>query len=553
MATVSIPARTEYMKHGLAGWLATVDHKRIGVMYLASTFVFFLLSGLMALVIRLQLAAPGLQIVNQDLYNQLFTMHGTGMIFLFTIPCLVGFANYFLPLQIGARDVAFPRLNALSLWLLIFAGLVMEGGFVLGILGLLPGGASNAAWTAYVPLSNKQFSPQIGMDIWLLGVVLLGISSTLGAVNFLVTAYTMRAQGMTTWRIPMFVWSMIVTAAMVLLATPVLTAALAMLIADRNFATQFFNTANARLWQHMFWFYSHPAVYIMILPAMGIVSEILPVFSRKPLFGLKAVVISTILIGLLGFSTWVHHMFVAGVDPIVERFFMLTTMIIAVPTGVKMFNWLFTLWGGSISLKTPLLMCLGFLSTFVIGGITGVIQALIPLDMQVHNTYWVVAHFHYVLFGGSVFGIFAGFYYWLPKITGRLLNDTLGKINFALMWVGFNLTFFPMHLLGLMGMPRRIATYTGDRGWDLGNLIATIGAFMIATSVLIFMVNFIQSLRRGEPAGNDPWEGNTLEWTTTSPPPEHNFAVLPSVNSERPVRDLRLAAAGQPPAASLEH
>ncbi len=553
MATISIPARTDYMKRGIAGWLATVDHKRIGIMYLASTFVFFLLSGLMALVIRLQLAAPGLQIVNQDLYNQLFTMHGTGMIFLFTIPCLVGFANYFLPLQIGARDVAFPRLNALSLWLLVFAGVVMEGGFVLGILGLLPGGASNAAWTAYVPLSNKQFSPQIGMDIWLLGVVLLGVSSTLGAVNFLVTAYTMRAQGMTIWRIPMFVWAMIVTAAMVLIATPVLTAALAMLIADRNFATQFFNTANARLWQHMFWFYSHPAVYIMILPAMGIVSEILPVFSRKPLFGLKAVVVSTILIGILGFTTWVHHMFVSGVDPIVERFFMLTTMIIAVPTGVKMFNWLFTLWGGSISLKTPLLMCLGFLSTFVIGGLTGVIQALIPLDMQLHNTYWVVAHFHYVLFGGSVFGIFAGFYYWLPKITGRLLNDTLGKINFALMWVGFNLTFFPMHLLGLMGMPRRIATYTGDRGWDLGNLIATIGAFMIAVSVLIFMANFIQSLRRGEPAGNDPWEGNTLEWTTTSPPPEHNFAVLPSVNSERPVRDLRLAAAGQPPAASREH
>jgi cytochrome c oxidase subunit 1 len=329
--------------------------------------------------------------------------------------------------------------------------------------------------------------------------------------------------------------------AMILLATPVLTAALIMLITDRNFNTQFFNTANPRLWQHMFWFYSHPAVYIMVLPAMGILSEVIPVFSRKPLFGLKTMVISTILIGVLGFATWVHHMFVSGVDPVVERFFMFTTMVIAVPTGVKMFNWIATMWHGSLRFTTALLMCLGFLSTFVIGGITGVIQGAIPVDAQVHNTYWVVAHLHYVLFGGSVFGIFAGFYYWLPKITGRLLNEKLGKLNFVLMWVGFNLTFFPMHILGLEGMPRRIATYTAERGWDLPNLLATIGAFTIATSVLVFIINFVVSVigARGEVAGNDPWEGNTLEWTTTSPPPVYNYARIPVVNSERPLYDQR--------------
>lgn len=536
MASVSIPVSKPSVWSQVASWLTTVDHKKIGILYIASTFFFFLLSGIFALVIRLQLVAPDMKLVDQNLYNELFTMHGTGMIFLFIIPMLVGFGNYIIPLQIGARDMAFPRLNAFSLWLLIFAGIVMEGGFLLG------GTASNAAWTAYVPLSSKQFSPQMGMDIWLFGVVLLGMSSTLGAVNFLVTIYSMRAPGMTMWRIPIFSWAMIVTAAMVLLATPVLTAALIMLITDRNFSTQFFTTANPRLWQHMFWFYSHPAVYIMVLPAMGILSEIIPVFSRKPLFGFKLMVLSTVLIGVLGFATWVHHMFVSGVDPLVERFFMFTTMVIAVPTGVKIFSWIFTMWQGSISLKTPLLMCIGFISTFVIGGITGVIQGSIPADMQVHNTYWVVAHFHYVLFGGSVFGIFAGLYYWIPKITGRLLNDTLGKWNFWLMFVGFNLTFFPMHILGLMGMPRRIATYAGDRGWDTANLLATIGAFMIAVSVTVFIVNYIINIiaKKGEVAGNDPWEGNSLEWAVSSPPPEYSFAKTPVVTSDRPLFDQRM-------------
>lgn len=535
MASISIPASVRNRsRSGLLGWLATVDHKKIGIMYIVMSFLFFIGAGIMALLIRLQLAAPNMQIVDPQTYNQLFTMHGSVMIFLFTIPLLVGgFGNYFVPIMIGARDVAFPRLNAFSFWITLGAGLVMLGAFLVGA-------RSDASWVAYVPYSNKQFSPTIGMDIWLLGVILLGIGSTLGAVNFLVTVFSMRAPGMTAWRIPMFVWAMVTTAAMVLLATPVLTAALLMLVADRNFATQFFTTNNARLWQHMFWFYSHPAVYIMVLPAMGIISEILPVFSRKPLYGLKAVVISTALIGILGFTTWVHHMFVSGTDPLVSRFFMFTTMVIAVPTGVKMFNWIFTMLGGSLNLKTPLLMVFGFLSTFVIGGITGVVQALIPLDQYLHNSYWVVAHFHYVLFGGSVFGIFAGLYYWVPKMFGRMLDDKLGKLHFVLMWLGFNLTFFPMHILGLMGMPRRIATYAGDRGWDTGNLIATIGAFMIALSVLVFIINVIKSARNGERAGNDPWEGNTLEWMTASPPPEYNFRDIPEVTSERPLFDERM-------------
>jgi cytochrome c oxidase subunit 1 len=542
MASVSIPVARPGLWQRIAGWLTTVDHKRIGVMYLGSTFFFFLLSGIFALVIRLQLAAPNMKIVDQNVYNELFTMHGTGMIFLFTIPVLLGLGNYIVPLQIGARDMAFPRINALSLWLLIFAGLVMEGGFLIG------GTASSASWTAYVPLSTKQFSPQVGMDIWLFGIALLGISSTVGAVNFLVTIYTMRAPGMTLWRIPMFTWTIIVTAGMILLATPVLTAALIMLITDRNFSTQFFTTANPRLWENMFWFYSHPAVYIMIIPAMGILSEVIPVFSRKPLFGYKAMVVSTILIGVLGFSTWVHHMFVSGVDPMVERFFMFTTMVIAVPTGVKIFSWIATMWGGSLKLRTPLLMCIGFLTTFVLGGITGVIQGAIPVDTQVHNTYWVVAHFHYVLFGGSVFGIFAGFFYWLPKISGRMLNDKLGKIQFWFMWVGFNLTFFPMHILGLEGMPRRIATYAADRGWDIPNLIATIGAFTIAFSVLLFIVNFVHNIaaKHGEVAGADPWEGDSLEWSVSSPPPVYNFEHIPSVSSGRPLHDKRATAARQP-------
>ena len=559
MASISIPTPWRgRLNTGVLSWLSTVDHKKVGIMYMVMSFTFFVMSGILALLIRLQLAVPGNTLLPASIYNQMFTMHGTGMIFLFTIPILVGgFGNYFVPLMIGARDVAFPRLNAFSFWITLGAGLVMEGGFVLGMLGqnvplfdfLLARGplASDAMWVAYPPLSNKPFSPQIGMDIWLLGLILAGIGSTLGALNFLVTIYTMRAPGMTPLRVPMFVWNIGITSIMVLLATPVLTAALIMLTADRNLGTLFFRENTPRLWQHMFWFYSHPAVYIMILPAFGMLSEIFPVFSRKPLFGKKALVVATSLIAILGFSTWVHHMFVTGVDPFITRFFAFTTMVIAVPTGIKIFNWLFTMWHGSLNMKTPLLMCIGFIAVFVIGGITGVMLGAVPLDAYVHNSYFVVAHFHYVLFGGSVFGIFAGFYYWIPKITGRMLDDRLGKLHFWLMFIGFNLTFFPMHLLGLAGMPRRIMTYQPGRGWELDNLISTIGAFIIALSVLIFIINCAR-LRKGEPAGNDPWEGDTLEWTTTSPPPEYNFRVIPTVESDRPRLDERMGLPRHDPA-----
>lgn len=537
MATTAPPyPRTEVARpRGIAAWLTTVDHKRIGILYLATAFVFFVLGGALALLIRIELALPGGQLFTDQQYNRVFGMHGTTMIFLFVIPILTGLGNYLVPLQIGARDMAFPRLNALSYWLYLFGGLVLYASW------FAPEGAPAIGWTGYVPLAGARYSPYVGVDLWAISLLIIGASSTMGAVNFITTILNMRAPGMDLWKLPLFTWTVLVMAFMVLLATPMLSGGLAMQLADRNLGTQFFEPGmgDPVLWQHLFWFYSHPAVYIMILPAMGVISEVLPVFSRKPIFGYRAMVWSTIAIGVLGFATWAHHMFTTGLPPLLEAFFVLSTMTIAVPTGVKMFNWIFTMIGGSLKFDTPLLFALGFLSMFLIGGISGVFQAVLPIDRQVHDTYWVVAHLHYVLFGGSVFGIFAGAFFWLPKITGWMMDEKLGKMSFWTMFLGFNLTFFPMHILGLLGMPRRYFDYPANRGWTEFNFLATVGAFLIALAVFLFIVNFVVSARRRVPAGDDPWEADTLEWATTSPPPEYNFPRIPEVGSTRPVWDAR--------------
>jgi cytochrome c oxidase subunit I len=515
-------------------WVTTTDHKKIGIMYLVLTFVFFMMGGVEALMMRLQLSVPNNTLVTSEHYNQLLTLHGTTMIFLFVVPVMAGFGNYFLPLMIGARDMAFPRLNALSFWLLALGGVV----FYATLFWHPP----QAGWWSYPPLSESLYSPSGGQDAWIFLIHITGISSLVGAINFYATIVNMRAPGMTWGRLPLFVWSLLVYALLLIIALPVVAAAVTMLLADRHFGTHFFDpTAHGSpiLWQHLFWFFGHPEVYIMILPGFGMISEIIPVFSRKPIFGYKAIAASTAVIAFLATLVWAHHMFASPVPIVVLGFFMLSSFLIGVPTGVKIFNWIATLWRGSIVMTTALWFAVGFIGIFTIGGITGVFLAVFPVDWQLNDTYFVVAHFHYVLMGGAVFTVFAGLYYWFPKMTGRMLNETLGKTSFWLMFIGFNATFFVQHALGLSGMPRRIYTYQPGLGWSTYNLISTIGSFILATGILVTVANVARSLKQGKIAGPDPWKGNTLEWFTASPPPANNFDAIPRVRSVEPMRDIR--------------
>ena len=521
---------------GLWSWLTTVDHKRIGILYLYTALGFFIWGGMEAVIIRAQLGAPNQHIVSAEFYNQLFTMHGTTMIFLAIMPLSAAFFNFLIPLQIGARDVAFPRLNAFSYWVYLFGGLFIS-------IPILFAVAPNGGWFGYAPLTTRAYSPGVNIDFWVIGLQILGISSLAAAFNFLTTIINLRAPGMTLMRMPMFTWMAFIVQVLLVLAFPVITIALVFLLFDRFFGTNFYNTVSAGadplLWQHLFWIFGHPEVYILILPAFGLVSEVLPTYSKKPLFGYPVMVYSGILIAVLGFGVWAHHMFAVGMGPIADTFFGLTTMLIAIPTGVKIFNWIATMAQGSIRYTTSMMFGIALVALFTIGGISGIMHASPPADLQQTDTYFIVAHFHYVLVGGSIMGIFAGIYHYFPKITGRMLNERLGQIHFWLTFIAMNLTFFPMHFSGMLGMPRRIYTYEADRGWGVFNMICTVGVVFQAVAILIFLWNIARSLAKGRIAGNDPWDAWTLEWVVTSPPPAYNFAKLPVVQSRRPLWDFK--------------
>jgi cytochrome c oxidase subunit 1/cytochrome c oxidase subunit I+III len=518
---------------GLATWVTTVDHKKIAMKYLYTSFIFFVLGGIQSLLLRSQLAAANLELLDPETYNQLFSMHGITMMFLFAMPMLSAFGNYFVPLMIGTRDMAFPRLNAFGYWVFLGAGIFLYSSF-------FTGQAPNDGWFNYVPLAGEELSPGLNIDFYTLGIIFVGISSSAGAINFIVTILKMRAPGMSINRMPIFVWGELAMSFQIVFALPALTAAAVMLTLDRKFGFNFFDVEQGGdpvLWQHLFWFFGHPEVYIIVLPAFGIASAIIPTMSRRPMVGYTYIVLAEMATAVIGFGVWVHHMFATGIPSLSLGFFSAASMLVVIPTGVQIFAWLATLVTGKPVLKTPMLFILGFIFTFVIGGLTGPMLGLIPFDLQAHDSYFVVAHLHYVLFGGAVFPIFAAFYYWLPKMTGRMMNETWGKISFWLIFIGFNVAFFPQHIVGLLGMPRRTYTYLPGLGWDLWNLVSTIGAFVLAAGILLTAVNYIYSLRRGPAADNDPWNGETLEWATTSPPADYNFETVPTVRSREPMWD----------------
>ncbi len=526
----------------LYAWVATVDHKRLGLMYIISALFFLIVAGIMASVMRIQLAVPNNHFVGPDTFNRLFTMHGTTMVFLVGMPIVAGLSNYLVPLMIGARDMAFPRLNAFGFWIFLFGGLLLYYSYIGGSGLSGAGSAPDVGWFAYAPLTEKAFSRGASTDFWALGVLVSGFGSIASAINVIATTVSLRCPGMTLSRMPIFVWVMLIDSWLILVALPPLSAAQIMLLLDRSLGANFFNTqagGSAVLWQHFFWIFGHPEVYILIFPAFAILSEVIPVFSRKPLFGRPAMVGAVVAIGFISLGVWAHHMFAVGMTSWSNTFFAASSMLVGIPTGIKIFNWTATMYGGKLRFSTAMLFCCGFLLQFLVAGLTGIMLAVTPFDWQLHDSYFVVAHFHFTLIGGLVFGVFAGLYYWFPKATGKMLSEKLGKWHFWLFCIGFNMTFIPLHFAGMLGMPRRIYTYAAGRGWESWNMIASIGVIFQAAGILFFVWNIIQSLRSGEPAGDDPWDAWTLEWATTSPPPEYNFEKLPVVRSSRPLWDLK--------------